>query len=124
MMMESRLETLHRSDNVRPYVTNAEVKVRKERVSYSGMARTTSQRGTSTLHDDPAPNVRRNNPNLSYRELVYEFISNVSGMLQSMISRDTLTARDLRFAESKIYVKQDAYRRIPPGRNPGSGGAR
>jgi len=27
-------------------------------------------------------------------------------------------------AEIRIHVKQDADRRIPPGRNPGSGGAR
>ena len=33
------------------------------------------------------------------------------------------TGEPPRFAELKIHVKQDADRRIPPGRDPGSGGA-
>lgn len=46
----------------------------------------------------------------------------IIGIIHSLI--DTVALRsEVKPAELRIHVKQDANRRIPPGRDPGSGGA-
>ena len=47
-------------------------------------------------------------------------------VLESLTSylHSLLFVPEQKSAEIRIHVKQDADRRIPPGRNPGSGGAR
>ncbi len=46
-------------------------------------------------------------------------MDSLTSFLQSL-----LLVPEQKSAEIKIHVKQDANRRIPPGRNPGSGSAR
>jgi hypothetical protein len=60
----------------------------------------------------------------------YRFKQRLRNRSQELLERLTSLLYALLFvpeqksAEIKIHVKQDADRRIPPGRNPGSGGTR
>lgn len=53
------------------------------------------------------------------RNRCHEMLESLTSFLHSL-----LFAPKQESAEIRIHVKQDANRRIPPGRNPGSGGAR
>jgi len=61
---------------------------------------------------------------------LYRFKQRLRNRCQNMLESLTSFLNSLLFvpeqksAEIRIHVKQDANRRIPPGRNPGSGGAR
>ncbi len=67
--------------------------------------------------------IRENYPNRNISLRLHEFKKAAFEFIESMMGFDTLHAERYRFAELKINVKQDASRRIPPGRDPGSGGA-
>ena len=71
------------------------------------------------LTADQARNVDRLIDAALEDNLAWDVLESLTSFLQSL-----LFVPEQKSAEIRIHVKQDANRRIPPGRNPGSGGAR
>ena len=71
----------------------------------------------STLFHHKLPDLYRFKQRL--RNRCHDMMDNLTSFLLSL-----LVVPKRKSAEIRIHVKQDADRRIPPGRNPGSGGAR
>lgn len=71
---------------------------------------------SSSVHHS-LPDFYRFNQRLRNRS--YDVLESLTSFLQSL-----LFVPEKKSAEIRIHVKQDAHRRIPPGRNPGSGGTR
>ena len=74
----------------------------------------------SDLHDRN----RETNPSQMLTASFARLVRLTRQILEGLVDQLWIHPVSHRLAESRIYVKQNADRRIPPGRNPGSSGAR
>ncbi|MEM7069707.1 MAG: hypothetical protein AAF478_12570 [Pseudomonadota bacterium] len=67
--------------------------------------------------------IRKSYPNRTLPSSLGEVWDAAMRYTENLVCASPTPDEQLRFVELKIHVKQDANRRIPPGRDPGSGGA-